>query len=165
MATSDFQLTQEYLQSILRYDPETGVFTWAVNRSPRAAGRLAGRVDERGYWRITINNHRYRAHRLVWLYVHGVWPTHQLDHINEDKADNRLANLREATNQQNRQNLTKPFRNNPYLGVSYYKNTNKWVAQIRYNNKLKRIGYFTTPEEARDAYIAEKRKHHPFGML
>ena len=93
------------------------------------------------------------AHRLVWLYVYGKFPSNAIDHINTIGNDNRFSNLREVTNSQNQMNRKNQKNNTSgYKGVCYEKLTNKWRATIGLNNKLKSIGNFDTKEEAAEAY-------------
>lgn len=150
-------LTQAELQSKLHYDPETGIFTWIK------LNKIAGNLHY-GYVSICINYKNYRAHRLAWLYVYGKWPKKYIDHINNIKNDNRLCNLREATNQQNLQNLIKPNRNNKvgFLGVIYRKERNNYIGQVFVNKKCYRTKSFKTAEEAHEAYLELKRKLHEF---
>ena len=107
MAAADISkqcdLTAERLREVLAYDAETGVFTWRDNRGSRApAGSVAGNVShQRGYRQIRVDYNRYLAHRLAWLYVYGEWPAAQIDHINGQTEDNRIVNLRPATQRQN----------------------------------------------------------------
>lgn len=151
-------LTQDTLRSLLHYDPCTGVFTWLVDSGARkVAGKVAGTLGAKHpcvY--ISIKRKKYLAHRLAWLYVHGVWPALQLDHVDGNPANNALANLREATNAQNQQNLRIPKGGNPYVGVHFCKDHKKWVARI--NNK--HIGYAKTAEQARDLYMKAKAQLH-----
>jgi hypothetical protein len=93
--TKQAKLTAERLRKRLRYDAETGLFTRRVGSGHAHAGDMAGSVHSTGYVRICIDGGRYTAHRLAWLYVHGVWPSGQIDHINRNRSDNRIANLRE----------------------------------------------------------------------
>jgi len=161
-------LTQEKLKSILNFNPETGVFTWLIKPSAKVKENdIAGYFSKKGYVRITINNECYPAHRLVWLYVHGYWPTNMIDHINHDKFDNRIANLREATASENGQNQIKHHSRNKhgYLGVSFCNYHKKYISQIVTNRKLKHLGLFDTPELAHSAYLKAKRDLHPFGTI
>jgi hypothetical protein len=98
-------LTQARLKQLLDYDPETGVFTWRVNRGGAAkAGTRAGCPTPFYYRVIRIGGRSRREHSLAWLYVHGHWPADELDHINRVRDDNRIANLREVTHAENMQN-------------------------------------------------------------
>lgn len=157
-------LTQERLKELLDYDPETGVFVWKVCAAKNIkAGSVAGCKILDGYIKIRINGNLYRAHRLAWLYIYGCWPTNQIDHINRVRDDNRLCNLREATNQENSWNTNKRKDNTSgYRGVCWDKRTKKWQANIAINGNKKHIGHFDTPETAHAAYLAAKEEHHKF---
>ena len=143
-------LTQARLKELLSYDPATGVFVWIKARARQVlVGSVAGTVGERGYRRIIIKGKNYRAHRLAWLYVYGEWPDSELDHINRDKLDNRISNLRIVTRSENLQN-TDIRKNNTSgtKGVWLNKIRQKWVASVTINNKYKHLGHFDTIEEA-----------------
>ena len=163
------ELTAEYLRSILHYEPATGIFTRKVSTSNRTkVGDVAGSPNNEGYLNISGLSRKVKAHRLAWLYVHGVWPKEHLDHINKVRHDNRISNLREATNQQNMQNAsTRTDSISRQAGVVWWKRDSNWRARIRHNYKDIHLGYFTTIEEAvaarkaaeklywSDTYIAE----------
>ena len=144
------ELSAEYLRSILHYDPDTGIFTWKVRTSSRAkAGDTTGCPDGHGYLLIRLQSRLHKAHRLAWFYVYGSWPNDQIDHINRNKTDNRIANLREVTNKQNQQNASKRSDNTSgHPGVSWYKRDSKWQARIKHNQKDTHLGYFENLEEA-----------------
>jgi hypothetical protein len=93
--TKQDKLTAERLWERLRYDAETGVFTRRVGSGHARADDMAGTVHSTGYVRISIDGGKYTAHHLAWLYVHGVWPSDQIEHINRKRSDNRLVNLKE----------------------------------------------------------------------
>ena len=157
-------LTQKRLKELLSYDPETGVFTWRVGRPKAKAGSIAGGKNWKGYWLICVDGKRYRAHRLAWLYVYGSIPKHQIDHINQDKLDNRIANLREVTNAENHRNMGIPKNNKSgYRGVSFFKTRSKWVARIRDGAVYRCLGYFDCPTTAAIAYHKKKLElgYHP----
>lgn len=165
MAAAD-SLTAARLRELLSYDPTTGLFKWRVNRRGGCkAGSVAGVNDGRGYIKTTIDGRPCRAHRLAWLYVYGEWPAHQIDHINGVRSDNRLANLREATNAQNLQNQRKANSKNKcgLLGVGPF--GDKWRAQISYYGTTKHLGLFETPELAHAVYLEAKAAMHPFQTL
>ena len=91
------ELTQDYLKSILHYDPDTGVFTWLkkLSNNTKVMG-VAGTIAQDGYVKIRINSQGYPAHRLAWFYFYGTFPQEQLDHINLNRSDNAIKNLRIA---------------------------------------------------------------------
>lgn len=128
-------------QKFLAYDPVTGVFRWKVDRCRRGSmGTIAGSINGNGYRSIWIDGRQYLAHRLAWLFVHGAFPTGMLDHINCDRADNRIENLREATYAQNSAN--RRLNKNNSLGVKgvYRTRSGRYAASIRINGKLKHLG-------------------------
>jgi hypothetical protein len=104
----------------------------------------------------------YKAHRLVWLYVNGAWPTHSIDHINGIRDDNRIENLRDVPQKVNGENRRQAQRNNQsgYLGVSWNRSRGKWAASIRTDRRLKHLGWFDSPEEASEMYLSAKRRMH-----
>ena len=158
--------TVERLKETLHYDPETGVFTGKVARGNISVGKKVGGLHGSGYSYFMVDGKRVGAHRLAWLYTYGVWPKKHLDHINGDRNDNRIVNLREATNAENHQNRKKPKNNTSgYMGVTYHKGQQKWYAQISVENKRKYLGSFETPEEAFDAYLNAKKLYHPFNTV
>lgn len=161
MSKTDF--TAEYVRHLLDYDAETGVFTW---RNPNThlvkPGGIAGSRGPKGSWAISIDNKKHLAHRLAWLYVYGEHPPGQIDHIDRDRLNNRISNLRLATPSQNRQNIAKPNKNSTsgYLGV--FRHGQGWIAQIKVSGKLKRLGKYVDPESASAAYWRAKRELHEF---
>lgn len=157
-------LSQERLKSLLHYDPETGVFTWRVSaRNSVKVGSVAGCLDTHGYVVIRIDRKSYKAHRLAWLYLHGNLPPKQLDHINRDRSDNRLCNLRLATSAENNQNRSLSTKNTSgHIGLCWKKQTQKWHAHICINRKITHLGYFTDLTEAIAARKAAEVKHHTF---
>lgn len=155
-------LTQERLKELLEYNPETGLFVRLIGRSgPNArVGDVAGCDNGKGYIRIYVDGTAYKGHRLAWFYVYGEWPA-EIDHINGDKSDNRLANLRSVTRSQNRMNVGAYKSNGSgYRGVNFDKATGKWKAQIQRDGRKRAIGYFGTPEDAKAAYDAEAERLH-----
>ena len=154
------ELTAEYLRSILYYDQETGIFTWKVRTSNSVKVGDAAGCQSGGYLRIRLQSKPHKAHRLAWLYVYGTWPKGQIDHINRNRSDNRIANLREVTNKQNGQNKSKRSDNTSgHTGVSWHKQSSKWQVKIKHNQKLIHLGYFTDIEEALSARKAGELKY------
>lgn len=162
------ELTQEELKILFHYDLDTGTFTRLLRTSNKAqVGQIAGCHSSRGYRVIRVYGKLYPSHRLAWLYVHGEFPAEGLDHINGDKCDNRINNLRLASPSENLQNIRGPFAGNisGLLGASFHKQCNRWSAAIRTKGKRTYLGLFSTPEAAHQAYLNAKRELHPFGML
>ena len=156
-------LSAEEVRAALTYEPETGVFTWAIATPGHSVGMPAGAVDHKGYLRIQIGGRKYAAHRLAWIYVHGHWPPDQIDHMNGVRSDNRIANLREATNAENGQNLKlKKSNKSGFRGVTWDKGRKAWCAQLMHKRKQNKLGFFSTPEEANAAYLAAKKELHTF---
>jgi len=149
-------LTAQRLMELLHYEPTTGQFAWRT-------GRAAGSVHSAGYLEVRVDGNLYLCHRLAWLYVHGDWPAAQIDHINRTRTDNRIANLRECTNQLNCQNVRAHRDGSGLLGTSWEKRRGKWQAGIGINGKRIFLGYHSTREEAHAAYLQAKRELHPFG--
>ena len=133
---------------------------WTIDLS-----KPAGDIDTNGYRRIQIEGKRYKAHRLIWKYHYGKDPKEFIDHIDGNKINNNIKNLRESTRQQNGFNRG-PQKNNKLgiKGVRKYKN--KYRAAIRINGKEKHLGMFFTIEEARLAREeAEKKLFKEFSVL
>ena len=157
------ELTAERLREFLSYSPDSGDFRWVVTKGRSAAGRVAGSFDSYGYVVIRLDRRIYKAHRLAWLYMHGKWPADQIDHINGDRADNRMSNLREATMAQNQQNMKVPAHNTSrYVGVTWSKREKKWLANIKVNGKVIGLGSYSRIEQAAAAYAEGKAKFHTF---
>lgn len=135
------------------YDPETGIFTWPKTLKNQWAGKQAGTIVTKGYRQIMLGQCHYMAHRLAWFLVTGQWPSSQIDHINGIKDDNRFANLREASNRENKQNSSiRADNTSGFKGVSYSKQACKWSAYIYVNGKQKKLGLFARKENAALAY-------------
>lgn len=132
----------------LDYNPETGVFTWIKPRKGIKKDKTAGRTDRNGYITICFNYSHHLAHRLAWFFVHGEWPDKAIDHINRDKKDNRIVNLRLATVPQNGANLVSTKGNSTFKGVSWHKRDKRWRAYLG----TKHLGNFLTEELAAEAY-------------
>jgi hypothetical protein len=155
--------TAQRLRELLHYDPETGVFTRRVQTSNRIrVGDVAGSINDKGYLNIRVDVRQRFAHRLAWLYVYGVWPQHQIDHINGVRDDNRIVNLRDVTKSINMQNQRHACSNNKsgLLGASWNKARSCWQAQIKIGGMVKFLGRFESATEAHAAYLTAKRALH-----
>ena len=144
-------MTQKELKTLLRYDKETGFFWWAksVNRKIIVHSK-AGCVNRHGYNQIKLNGKNYLAHRLAWLYEYGEFPPEEIDHINHDRFDNKIINLRTVLHKENSRN--KSARSNRksdgITGVHFNKRDKLWYAVIGVNGKQKHLGCFKEMEEA-----------------
>jgi hypothetical protein len=151
MAIAD--LTAEVLRAHFTYYPETGDFIRLGESRP------SGRIATQGYRQIALRGSRYMAHRLAWLYIHGEWPADQIDHINQNKDDNRIANLRVVNCKQNAENITM-FKNNNSgrRGVCWKERTGRWQADIRNHKQSIYLGSFTTIIDAVAARMRAERE-------
>lgn len=145
----------DYLRQRLTLDPDTGRLTWRENPlakncwNARWVGREAFTASFKGYRTGRIDGKQYLAHRMVWALHHGVWPTGQIDHINGDRGDNRVTNLRVVSNTQNARNATLSKSNKSGVtGVWWDARRNYWCAEIKVNRRKIHLGYFSTLEEA-----------------
>lgn len=157
------EITQEYLKECLNYNPETGIFTWKKRpfyhfndervwkiMNTRCFEKTCGSVDPiDGYISMSINNNKYRAHRLAFLYMVGFFPKCGVDHINRVKIDNRWRNLREASKKINAQNCGLSKTNTSGVkGVYWNRKKNRWVSQIKLNYKNKYLGSYKNFDDA-----------------
>lgn len=156
-------LDAHLLREFLDYDRETGIFTWKVMLSNRRKpGDRAGNYTH-GYVEIGIGGRSYRAHRLAWLFVYGEWPTGMLDHIDGDRANNAIMNLRDVTNQtnaQNRHEVSSSKVTSQYLGVTWNAANQCWMAQIGIDGKNLYVGQYATEHDAYIAYLHTKKLCH-----
>lgn len=142
----------EVLRDKLSYDQETGHLIWNHTTQWTKKGQVAGTICL-GYVKISINKVIIPAHRIVWAMQHGRWPFGEIDHINGNRADNRIENLREVTHQQNCMNRVKAQNNKSgYKGVSWHKTAQKWQSHLSIGGKSIYLGLFETPEKAFEVY-------------
>ena len=145
-------LTQEFLKE--HFDYRDGHLWWIKPTARRVkVGQQFGNNHRDGYSRGMLKGKSYLEHRLIWLYHSGIWPKEHIDHINGIKDDNRIENLREATNQQNMFNKKSvKGSTSKYKGVSWSKVNKRWMVRYRYNGKQHYLGLFETELEAAAAY-------------
>lgn len=152
----------EHLGILLEYEPETGRFFWRYRpvemfKRERVfkwwnrvyAGQVAGGIDRQGYRKVTINGKYVALHRLAWAFMFGRWPDGEIDHINGDKSDNRIANLHDVGRSENSRNM--PIQSNNrsgVTGVSRVSKTGLWRADIYRNRRQVHLGSFPTKEQA-----------------
>lgn len=151
-----YELTQEESKKLFNYNQNTGKLFWKKDVSKKVKkGDEAGSVNSCGYCQIRIKEKNYKAHRIIWLHVHGYFPENPLDHINRDRLDNRIENLREVSQQCNLRN-TGNFKHNTsgIKGVHFYKRVGKWCAKIMINRKSKSLGSYHDFDNAVCARLA-----------
>ena len=160
------ELTQALLKQRLRYDPETGVFTYTESRVGRVAGKPAGNVwskkdrPDLQYLYIGVGGKRYQAHRLAFLYMTGRWPEAKVDHRDHNGLNNRWDNLRDASQRQNMQHTRLRSNNTSgYKGVAWDSNRKKWQVHISINGKNTSLGRFDIKEEAIEVYRKAAERH------
>lgn len=152
-------ITADAAREMFDYFPDTGHF---IRRGTgRFAGKRAGCLHRSsGYWVIKINSKQILAHRLAWLWMHGEWPEDFIDHRDRSKTDNRVSELRKATNGQNIAN-SKPRARSGFKGVyAAPRMPGRWQAQINVNGKTTNIGTFDNIEEAARAYREAATKQY-----
>ena len=172
MPTKFRQIPPETVQAfsmLVNIDPDTGYVTWKAKKANRKAGAEVGMTTDEGYRRTAFNGHYFYVHRFLWAYVNGPIPDgYELDHINGDRGDNRVANLRLCTAKQNKQNMhgaPKNKKSGGALGATWNARHQKWKTQIGLNGKSIYLGYYDTAEEAHTVYMTAKRKLHEFNTL
>ena len=147
-------MTENKLRDALEYDPLTGLFRWRYTPNGKVkAGSVAGSPDKDGYTRIRFEGRAYMAHRLAWLFMFGCWPPSLIDHVDGGVSNNRISNLRLASDVENSYNRKK-HRNNTsgFRGVDFYRQSQRWRARIRVDGRLICIGLYDCPSKASEAY-------------
>ena len=141
-------------KKVLFYNPDTGEFIWEAKRGRQSAGSIAGSSGHSPYVYIRVSGLVRLAHRAAFAWVHGRWPKGQIDHINGNTRDNRISNLREASNKQNQANVARRKDNTSgFKGVRPARTKGKWWANIYVDGKIRYLGTYETPEAAHQAYV------------
>lgn len=151
-------LTVEWLRENLIYEPDVGVFLWKTRGPGRMMGKVLGSKNWDGYLAMKVAGTLYYAHRLAWLYVHGIWPGSAIDHIDGDRSNNAIGNLRLATHSQNAARKKSHRRIAPARGVM--PQGPGFVARLYHGGKRHYLGYFSTVQAASAAYEAKAREIH-----
>ena len=151
MADKYSNLTRDRLHKLYTYDPDTGLLMSRKNNKPVG-------YDHNGYLAVELEKKHIRVHRIIWMMVHGEWPEPMIDHINGNRKDNRLCNLRQVTAKQNMENN---FGKGAALkGVIPTKSGKKWKSQITHNRKTIYLGTFNSPEYAHEIYCKAAKVFH-----
>lgn len=150
-------ITQERIKQVCDYEPRTGELVWKEPGKKRIVGKRVGSTTLGGYLETCIDRKRYLVHRLVWLWHHGCLPPEHTDHINHNRSDNRIENLRAATNRENNFNQSKRRGSTTSLwrGVDWCIRRGRWRARLHAYGSSHHIGYFDCEEDAAMAWNAE----------
>lgn len=151
----------KYLNQLFRY--KNGFIFWKKHRHPKCIGKRAGWVENTdGYRIVGIDKGRYKEHRIIFIMLKGKIPnSYQIDHRNGIKDDNRLRNLRMATESQNKMNIgIRKDNKSGFKGVHFSNYFKKWIARIRKDGKSTHLGYFKSAALAGDAYRNAAKKIH-----
>lgn len=163
-----------HVSKMVNYDPDTGSMVWkpressindAARWNSRYAGKEVGTIDDKGYRRILVRSfdgcaRRIRVHQVAMFILTGRVQSGEIDHINQDKLDNRAANLRDVPKTINQRNGTRKSNNTSGVpGVTWHKQRGKWCAQASINGKHHHLGLFESIEDAKNAAIKFREKH------
>lgn len=152
------ELTQKRALELFDYIPETGELIRKVTVGNSKAGTVISTTSTYGYIRVLIDWQRYYVHQVAWMCVHGVWPSNQIDHIDNNRTNNRIENLRVCTASENCLNQ-RSVRVNNKMGVHgvHKLPSGKYRAQIQINGKKLNLGLFINPDDASNAYAQMKK--------
>lgn len=148
-------LSVDRVRCALDYQEATGLFIWKVKKARSVPGSVAGAMGK-NYWYIGFDGLNISAHRLAWFYVYGEWPNGEIDHIDRNKTNNRIENLRVVGRAENNHNIE---------ANGFTKDRSGYSAQIVSNGKRYFLGSYKTQSSARDAYLSAKRILHPTSPL
>lgn len=166
-------IPNERIKEIIDYDPDTGIFTWKARDrdsfktsrahsvfNARCAGKTAGTLNKYiGYVAIKIEGTLYYGHRLAWVMAYNRQPESFIDHINGNRSDNRISNLREASRWDNATNRGIIKSNTSgHTGVYWSKSANKWQATIKEGGVHKQLGLFISKDDAIECRINAQRR-------
>lgn len=159
-------ITPENVHAIFRYDDGTLYWRESLSGKHRIEGQVAGGLNADGYVKVEAGGKSHGAHRLVWLMHRGEWPAGEIDHINGNRADNRICNLRDVDHRMNTENRRSAQRRSTtgFLGVALHQ-SGRFRARIRVAGKSKSLGLYDTPEAAHAAYVDAKRLLHAGNTL
>ena len=163
------KLSPDEIRRLFDLNAETGEVRWtAASSQGRNTNKVAGSTAGNGYRAVKIGGTSYLMHRIVWALAYGEWPASPIDHIDGNRANNSVCNLRLVTPSQNMQNLAVTGRASAsgLVGAIYVPGTSRrrerWESKIKVNGISKYLGSFKTPEEAQSAYLRAKAELHPF---
>lgn len=149
-------LSVEMARELLEY--KNGNLYWRVSRGGMMAGSKAGSKTVRKYIVINLNNRQYFIHRVIWLIVFGEWPNGFVDHIDQNRSNNKIENLRVVSHQENFRNQRLPSNNTSGAMGVYLHKSGKWVASIRNNWMPEYLGIYEKKEDAINARKAAEAR-------
>lgn len=160
MKIKEAMISIEMLNDYFSYNRDSGVLTWKKRTSNRVkVGDIAGSETKTGYLHVGFMGVDIKVHRIVWAIENGKWPEMYIDHIDGNRLNNKINNLREATSNQNAWNMRRPSHNTSGIkGVGFCKQTGKYTAWIWINNKKMWLGRHNTKDDAYNAYASEAKK-------
>lgn len=165
MTPKNTTLTQARLKELVHYNPDTGIFTWIAIRSNRKKnGDVAGCYPKKKnlYAKMYIDDEQYQMHRLCWLYMTGRFPNQGIDHLNQNKQDNRFENLQESDHAVNSRNMPRRCDNiSGATGVTWHNQCKKWLAVINRDGVAHSLGLHV---DFRDAVTARKEAEEIYGF-
>ena len=154
-------LTQDLVRSLFNYNPDTGELSY-INKSGRGKrkDKKVGCISTYGYLTVWVGGSVCQLHRVVWVYVYGQLPFYGIDHINGDRLDNRILNLRDVDQSENTKNRRKSKNNTSgFNGVFWDNKLNKWRARVSVNKSIIYLGSFTNKDDAIAARIEANIKY------
>ena len=158
-----YGLEHEKLLDLLNYNADTGRFNLKRQMCRWPKGMVVGFNRKDGYRDVSVCGRRYLEHRLAWFYVHGTWPSEQIDHINGSRSDNRICNLREATKSENMSNNPGHYtRRSSHRGVACRCDggEEKWYAQIRKGGKTVKVSGLRSEADAIKVRLELEAEYH-----
>jgi hypothetical protein len=163
-----FGISFNRLRELVECNPEEGWVRWKVDRYNNWGYLKAKAGNELPTHHTNVGGHQIYTQHIIWAFAHnGAWTQNELDHIDRNRTNNRISNLREATPSQNCMNRIYSTNTSGVPGVSYDKRYSKWVAYIKINHKRIQLGYFTDFDDAcqarwdaEDQYFGEYAARH-----
>ena len=155
-------IDQETVKKLFHYDAESGMLLWRNGNGRNVKPwQQAKALNGHGYYTAKVNGKNYLVHRLAWLYVHGAFPKHDIDHKNRIRNDNRLCNLRAVSRTDNCQNISLPSHNKSgHIGISWFALQKKWTVYVKVNKKNKWLGNYKNLDDAIAARKAGEKQYY-----
>lgn len=150
------ELTQEYLKSILSYEPKEGLMLWKENRSQMRSGDKVGHysAQKNAYSLISIDGRLYKSHRIIWFIVTSSFPSGEIDHIDHNRQNNRWSNLRDVPIGENNKNCSiSKVNTSGTTGVQWFKAKKRLIATIQFKRKRRHLGCY---DDINEAIVARK---------